>query len=226
MDFGETVIAASTADLSEEPGVRGPADAVEFRMDLAEDPAEAVAAYDGELPLIATNRASWEGGDADEEDRLASLAAATESPAVEAIDIELSAIRGADGADTARTAREADVAVIASVHEFEGTPRPGVCRELLAEATARADVGKLAVTPTSRADVLDLLSVTDEFAGEDGYVATVAMGELGRHSRVVAPLYGSAIAYGAVEESAATAPGQFDVATLADLLDSLEPRAG
>ena len=38
MDFGEFVLAASTADLADEPAAREHADAVEFRMDLAEDP--------------------------------------------------------------------------------------------------------------------------------------------------------------------------------------------
>jgi 3-dehydroquinate dehydratase-1 len=47
------------------------------------------------------------------------------------------------------------------------------------------------------------------------------MGEAGRHSRAVAPLYGSRIAYAPVDPDRATAPGQFDLATLSDLVDRL-----
>ena len=42
-----------------------------------------------------------------------------------------------------------------------------------------------------------------------GAVCTIAMGDLGRHSRVIAPIYGSVMTYGYVD--APTAPGQLRV---------------
>jgi len=48
------------------------------------------------------------------------------------------------------------------------------------------------------------------------------MGAAGRHTRAVAPLYGSRIGYAPVDPSAATAPGQYDLATLRDLVDRLD----
>ncbi|MFW6265436.1 MAG: type I 3-dehydroquinate dehydratase, partial [Halanaeroarchaeum sp.] len=56
-------------------------------------------------------------------------------------------------------------------------------------------------------------------AGES--VATMAMGRPGRHSRVVAPLYGSSIGYAPVEPENATAPGQYDLKQLRTLVDAL-----
>jgi len=50
----------------------------------------------------------------------------------------------------------------------------------------------------------------------------MAMGEAGRHTRAVAPLYGSRIGYAPVDPDAATAPGQYDLATLAGLVDRLD----
>jgi 3-dehydroquinate dehydratase-1 len=49
----------------------------------------------------------------------------------------------------------------------------------------------------------------------------MAMGELGRHSRVIAPLYGSRIGYAPVRAEDATAPGQFDLSTLRDLIETV-----
>ncbi|WP_331236129.1 type I 3-dehydroquinate dehydratase [Natronorarus salvus] len=218
--FDSFTLAAATADLGDEPVAREHADCVEFRMDLAERPLDALAAYDGELPLIATNRAAWEGGGAGEEGRLDALAEAARHDAVGAVDVELESLRRGEANPLLDAARDREVRVIASVHDFEGTPSTMEMRELLSEALAHGDVGKLAVTAGGRADVLSLLSVTHDLSGE-GPIATMAMGEAGRHSRAVAPLYGSVIGYAPVRSEEATAPGQFDLATLAELIDRL-----
>jgi 3-dehydroquinate dehydratase-1 len=52
-------------------------------------------------------------------------------------------------------------------------------------------------------------------------VATMGMGELGRHTRAVAPLYGSTLGYAPVDPEEATAPGQYSAAALRDLLAEL-----
>ncbi|RBI61626.1 type I 3-dehydroquinate dehydratase [halophilic archaeon] len=222
MEFDSFALAASTADLDAEPRARDRADLVEFRMDLAADPLDALDDYDGDLPVLATNRAEWEGGAAgdDDDERLDALAAAAERDAVAAVDVELECLFGA-GDRVAERARAHDTAVVASVHDFEATPDRERMRELLVDATDRADVGKLAVTAESRSDVLDLLSVTDALDAEGRAVATMAMGEAGRHSRAVAPLYGSRIGYAPVDAADATAPGQYDLATLSRLVSEL-----
>jgi 3-dehydroquinate dehydratase-1 len=223
MDFTSFVLAAATADLVVEPRAREHADAVEFRMDRAPDALAALRAYDGDLPLIATNRVTSEGGDAPDDDaRLDDLAAAARVDAVAAVDVELAALVDGDGDRVVKAAREEGAAVVVSVHDFDGTPAPGNLRELLDAATDRGDVGKLAVTADSPGDVLDLLTVTHEFAQAGRQVATMAMGEAGRHSRAVAPLYGSRIGYAPVDPEDATAPGQYDLATLRRLVDELQ----
>ena len=234
MDFGSFVLAASTADLTEEPAAREHADAVEFRMDLAEEPLAQLADYDGELPILATNRVAWDGGEApDDEARLDALVEALEAPAVEAVDVELDAIQAgfiedvleADRCDAERVvdrAREAGVAVVVSAHDFDGMPdRDGVRRRLML-AAERGDVAKFAGTALTTADALDLLAVTHERAEAGDVVATMAMGEAGRHTRAVAPVYGSRIGYAPVDPARATAPGQYDLATLRSLVDRLQ----
>lgn len=226
LEFDSFVLAASTADLSDEPSARRHADAVEFRMDLADEPLTALASYDGELPLIATNRADWEGGGAPDENRLDDLARAAEFEGVDAIDVELAALgeekgRG-NGERAVQRASEEGAAVIVSAHDFERTPGADEMRETLLRATDHGDVGKLAVTAADPGDVLALSSVTYDLASEGHRVATMAMGEAGRHSRAIAPIYGSRIGYAPVDPADATAPGQYDLATLRELVERLQ----
>jgi len=230
MEFGEFVLAAATADLADEPAAREHADAVEFRMDLADAPLERLDDYGGELPLLVTNRPTWEGGEADggtgpddpaNRDRLRTLARAAEHHAVAAVDLEVASTRAADGPHTVEAVRDHGASVVASVHDFEGTPGMDGLRERLSAATAAGDVGKVAVTATDAGDALRLLRATHEFAVRGERVATMAMGEPGRHTRAVAPVYGSRIGYAPVDPAESTAPGQYDLATLRELVDGL-----
>ena len=100
MNFDSFALAASTADLSEEPYAREYADCVEFRMDLADDPLTALASYSGELPLIVTNRLSDEGGKASGDRRLDDLMRAAEFDSVGALDIELATLEAGAGEET------------------------------------------------------------------------------------------------------------------------------
>ena len=226
LDFDSFVLAAATADLSAEPAAREHADAVEFRMDLADEPMAALEAYDGELPILATNRADWEGGewDGDDAERLDVLAEATAFEAVEAIDVELESILAGDADDLLETARDRDVSIVVSAHDFEGTPPRGELVSTLTEAGKYGDVAKLAVTAESKADTIALLSATEQLEYHGDTVATMAMGEVGNHTRAVAPVYGSAIGYAPVDPDEATAPGQYDLETLSDLLTRLGVR--
>jgi len=222
MEFEEFVLAASTADLKEEPGAREHADAIEFRLDLASAPFEQLAAYDGELPILATNRVTREGGQAlAKPERLDELVRVLDHPAVEAVDVELDAIRAGDGMRVVEQAHEHEVSVVASTHDFETTPARNELRSVLSEACEYGEVGKLAVTAHSPEDVLDVLAVTREATVRGEIVATMAMGEVGRHSRVVAPLYGSRLGFAPVAAEAATAPGQYDLETFRQLLEQL-----
>lgn len=222
MDFDSFVLAAATEDLTEEPAARKHADAMEFRLDLAGTPLDALAAYDGDLPIIATNRVEWEGGDAaDTPERLETLRVAAEHPMVEAIDVELAAIAAGDGLETIEHAREHGVSVIVSIHDFEETPAGTEMERLISQAGEYGDVSKLSVTAETLDDVLQLIAVTRSQAQSGEQVATMAMGAIGRHSRAVAPIYGSRIGYAPVDPVDATAPGQYDLATLRGMIDQL-----
>lgn len=222
MDFESLVIAAATGDLADATQAQGLADAVEFRMDFADEPLAMLDEYTGPLPVIATNRVEDQGGEAPARpERLEVLASAVKHPRVEAIDIELATVRDGPGQRVIGHARDHDAAVVISTHDFETTPPPDELHAELRRAGEHGDVAKIATTATDRSDVLDLLTVTHERTTAGESVATMAMGTPGRHSRVVTPLYGSRITYAPVDPARATAPGQYDLATLHRLLDDL-----
>ena len=78
------------------------------------------------------------------------------------------------------------------------------------------------VTAETGADALRLLEATHAATAWGDPVATMAMGEVGAHTRAVAPGYGSKLGYAPVDPADATAPGQYDLATLRSLVEQLE----
>ncbi|MFC6974233.1 type I 3-dehydroquinate dehydratase [Halomicroarcula sp. GCM10025709] len=222
MNFESFTLLAATDDLSVEPEGRAHADGVELRMDFADDPLAQLDAYDGELPVLVTNRVEWEGGEApDSADRLDTLERALGYDAVTAVDLELAAVSGAGEYDAGRVvdaARDRGVSVVVSTHDFESTPERADIAERLERACSYGDVGKMASTAHSPDDVLAMLGATRDRTAAGDTVATMCMGAAGRHSRAVAPVYGSRIGYAPVDPADATAPGQYDLATLRSLV--------
>jgi len=156
------------------------------------------------------------------------LERAVEFDAVTAVDLELAALSGEGDHDAGRVAdhaREHGASVVVSTHDFEATPDRAAIAHRLERACAYGDVGKMASTAQSADDVLAMLGATRELTAAGETVATMCMGEAGRHSRAVAPLYGSRIGYAPVDPADATAPGQYDLATLRTLVGQLQSDA-
>lgn len=189
------------------------ADILELRIDLMDMDARQVFQELKRLglPVIITNRMKQEGGAwvRSEDERIQTLISLL--PLADAVDIELCAQKR----DTVvKKAKSIGKTVIISTHDFQKTPGYEVMMEIIKESfEAGADIAKLAVMPTSLEDVLRLLHVT--LLAEKA-VCTIAMGEIGRHSRVIAPIYGSVMTYGYVESAAA--PGQLRVDELSSIL--------
>lgn len=225
MQPGGFVLAATTNDLGREPEVRDVADVLEFRMDKATDPLTQLADYEGELPIIATNRAEWAGGDAPEEGRLDRLVAASEVDAVQHVDVELGTARERGG--VIQDVRAHDVGIICSHHDFEATPDHEQLLELFEACARLGDIAKVATFAEDRGDALGLLTAVYEATQQDHRVAGMAMGADGSLSRVVAPFYGSVIGYAPLEsDDEEYAPGQIPVHTLASIIGSLQESCG
>ena len=192
------------------------ANILELRIDLLDDYSKAGLILQEMkktgLPVLITNRLKQEGGawEKSEDERIGVLLSLM--PLADAVDIELCAH---DRDSVVKKAKSAGKTVIISTHDFRKTPETNVMKSVLDESfTAGADIAKLAVMPDSFDDVLRLLDVT---LHAKGAVCTIAMGDIGKHSRVIAPVYGSVLTYGSVDT--ATAPGQLRVDELKSILE-------
>ena len=192
------------------------ADILEVRIDLLDTDARLalskIKKFD--LPVIITNRMKEEGGawDGSEDERIRALLSLLHL--TDAVDIELCAQKRDVVVKKAKTEGKT---VIISTHDFKSTPEPDVMTGIINESfEAGADIAKLAVMPQTLTDVLRLLEVTLRAYGK---ICTIAMGDTGRHSRVVAPIYGSVMTYGYVDKP--TAPGQLRVDELKAVLELL-----
>lgn len=213
------------------------ADLLEIRLDLLgirdlETAAETIKEIKSEtgLPVILTNRSSTEGGkwEVKEAERIGLLTDLLSTNLLslkngpDAVDIELSAGREARD-QVIKAAKTCGKTVIVSFHDFSKTPAFHEMEIIVEEAfLAGADIAKLAVMPQSRKDVLDLLRITLETREAGNAICTIAMGKLGKHTRVIAPFYGSVLTYAAVDSEISAAPGQYQVDEIKKILEMLE----
>ena len=220
------------------------ADAVELRLDLfkpEEREAKRVKAFVEALREVAkagvilTNRSASEGGkfEGSEDERLSLLKEALEASEADAVDVEYFA-EPRKRAEIVALSRKLNATVIFSFHDFAGMPDAAELEHLALKMHAEgADIAKIAVTPETAEDALKLLELTlklkaskaskagkGEAAGEKG-VAFIGMGSVGRHLRVLAPIYGSALTYGFLEGEESVAPGQLSISELRSMIDKL-----
>jgi len=228
-----TKIVAAIADDPLRNAVRAAgdgADMIEIRIDLLDYPADSLHPLFEELnksvriPIIATNRINIEGGEfkGSEEERIEILLSVLEM--VDAIDIELRTRSEYLDLVVSR-AKKAGKRVIISYHDFSKTPDIKVMQNIISDCfDAGADIAKLAATPHSYEDALSLLQLTLDCARAPApaQVCIIGMGGYGVHTRVIAPIYGSALAYTSV--GAATAPGQIGIRELRGMLEMLCPQ--
>ncbi len=225
------VILENPLETSKKAAEKG-ADILEIRLDLLgirdlERAAETVRKIKSEtgLPLLITNRSGAEGGkwEGKEEDRiglLTGLLSFKDGP--DAIDIELSAGRK-DRDKVIKAVKDHGKTVIISFHDFLKTPSLQDMKTILEKMFLEgADIAKLAVMPQSMEDTLNLLRVTLDFKSAGKSVCTIAMGSQGKHTRVVAPLYGSVLTYASIESDTAAAPGQLPADEVKKMMEMLK----
>ena len=192
-----------------------PVDVVEWRMDWFEEVEcceKAVAMLQvlreamPEMPILATFRSKKEGGELE-----ISTAAYVELFTGEAQVKELIA-----------HAHDKGVRVIMSNHDFDKTPSYNeILTRLKAMQTLGADIPKIAVMPTCKADVITLLQATNDMHENfaDRPIITMSMAGTGVLSRLCGEVFGSALTFGAAKK--ASAPGQMGVEDLKTVLSLL-----
>lgn len=204
-------------------------DVIEWRVDFYEqiNKTEAVLNMLNEMkkttsiPFLFTIRSVEEGGEVIPLNSRVQVFQLMEkvcrSSQIEMIDIEI--------ANEENMIKELQVAAktygiktILSFHNFEKTP----IREDLFQIGAKAvklggDIVKIAVMPRRKADVLELLHVTNELDQTLGIpVVTMSMGKLGNISRLIGWTYGSMMTFAIGKK--ASAPGQLPIGQLREAI--------
>ena len=208
-------------------------DVVEWRVDYFSHLADlaivlatgrALAVQLSETPLLFTCRTQVEGGEAIIEDEAYGElnVALIESGTVDLVDVEYQRQRAVVERILA-TAHSHSVPVIASNHDFSGTPaRDEILARLQEMQRLGADICKIAVMPHSASDVLILLDATltmhEKYA--DRPLITMSMGRLGVVSRLSGQVFGSAASFGMV--GTPSAPGQLDADNLHKVMALLD----
>jgi 3-dehydroquinate dehydratase-1 len=198
---------------SVENAVNSGADVLELRIDAMEDPLSVDVKgiiKDIEHPVIATNRMKAEGGlfKGTEEERVKILIGSAEY--AEFVDIELQT----EDKYLSKVIK-ASKSTIISYHDFKGTPS---CSELLSVVRRELEIGdiaKFAVMPTSINDTLVVLEVLSQVENTIG----ISMGDIGKYTRVVAPLFGSPITFASLDKE--SAPGQMDIENTKHILNEI-----
>lgn len=189
------------------------ADILELRIDVLEDPNPDKVQQlikDISYPTIATNRVQSEGGffKGSEEERTSILIKAAKYADI--VDIELQT----DQEMRYEVVKAAKYTII-SYHDFQKTPSFEELLEIVNTEKEIGNIAKFAVMPNEYKDTLTVLNVLSEVSNTIG----IAMGALGKYTRIVAPIFGSPITFAAIGKE--SAPGQLDINTTKDILRKL-----
>ena len=211
------------------------ADIIEWRVDFFDDVMDCdkvlkmtdkIVDVLGDKPVLFTFRSKKEGGEKciDTVNYKKLLKTVIRHNKVGAVDVEAFMEEGLLE-EISKAAADYDVKIIASNHDFDGTPeKDEIVRRLMAMKEMGAHICKIAVMPKNPQDVLTLLTATTEVKNKDRdmTIITMSMGQLGVISRVSGKIFGSAMTFGARTKEQASAPGQLMMNELKNILDSIE----
>lgn len=201
----------NSAQKTADEAVKMGADILELRIDALQNPDldDIIDFMDGlECKLIATNRTSLERGlfKGSETERTHILREVAKH--VDYVDIELQT----DKKLRSKVVNASKNSII-SYHNFEKTPDVQELLKIVKLEKKIGDLAKFAVMPQNMGDTLKVLQVLMQV--ED--TIAISMGELGKHTRVTAPLFGSPITFASLDDL--SAPGQMDIESTRQFLE-------
>jgi 3-dehydroquinate dehydratase type I len=183
------------------------ADFIEIRLDRLEDCLEnnhglADLAAHGKTPKIATDKASR----TEMEHRQMLLSAAKSG--FEYVDVELSTPQLES---LVRELKALGAKPIVSFHKFDGSLSISELNSVLEkEISSGAEVCKIVTTAKQTVDNLTSLNFTSAASSKTKLVC-FCMGELGKMSRLLSPLFGGFFTFASLERGSETASGQMTI---------------
>ena len=186
------------------------ADLIEIRLD-------SLKKYDkiadiprcSKTPLIATNKSLEHHGkfSGSEKERQKILMDAARN-GFEYVDTEISTL---NIGKLVGNLREVGVKPIVSFHNFDRTPELSQLNKVLEEEIALgADVCKIVTTASHIEDNLVTLDFVSN-ASKKAKIVCFAMGELGKPSRLLSPVFGAFFTFASIDEKRKTAKGQLTI---------------
>jgi 3-dehydroquinate dehydratase type I len=169
--------------------------------------------------LIATNKSTEYNGNfsGSETERQRVLVDAARN-GFEYVDVNLNTPRQTE---LIHNLHEIGTKVIVSFHDFEQTPTILQLRKVLdEELTLGANVCKIITTARTVEDNLTTLDFVSE-ASKKTKLVCFAMGELGKHSRLVSPVFGAFFTFASLDEKRKTAKGQLTIQEMNNAYEAL-----
>lgn len=208
------------------------AEIIEWRADYFEEVDSVEAVLDiisvlrenlPEKVLLFTFRTKEEGGKKDIRlpDYHELCVAVAQSKKIDLIDVELTRVEFL-GRGFIATLKESGVKIVMSSHDFEKTPDDAtLVFKINVMNQFGADIGKIATMPQQLQDVLRIMGIVTKARGFNQLpLAVMAMGDLGKVTRVSGEITGSVFTFGSLDQ--ASAPGQIPIVQLKEMLNVLQ----
>lgn len=186
------------------------ADFIEIRLDSFEETRK-LSDFSGatKIPLIATNKLPTEGGtfSGSQTQRWQTLISAAKS-GFQYVDLDLTNLKLKE---QIVDLQELGVKTIVSFHKLDSPFNTQEMQRILGEEIASgASVCKIIGTAKQVQDNLTVLNFVQENAAKTQLIC-FCMGEQGRISRLLSPVFGAFLTFAALEEGSETAPGQISI---------------
>ena len=213
---------------------------IEWRVDILAEETEGLGAIrrlvkESPVPCVVTIRPTWEGGhyagtETDRVSLLEAIGTADPSEAPRYLDVELDAYTANRNrrqkfnlaVDHAGQVRDVGPRLILSSHDFRG--RPDDLLQRVARMASEPACAVMKVVWTARS-LRDNLEAFDLLSSRTKPMSAICMGEFGAMSRILAPKFGSLLAYAPMDVEFGTAPGQLTISELRQTyrFDSIGP---
>lgn len=111
--------------------------------------------------------------------------------------------------------RKGNAQIICSKHYFEGTPGlPHLTSDVTKMLKHKPDILKFATMPKTQKDVVTIIRLAEKLCSKKIPHIVIAMGKLGKITRLGSPFLQNEIMFATVDEKSATAPGQMSAGEL------------
>lgn len=177
----------------------------------------------GNMPIIYTFRTLSEGGKEIENEKYKELVLSVANAGIaDLIDVEIFSfkLKARDIIDEIHSFT--NVKVIGSYHDFEGTPDTAeLVYRLSVIDNCNADILKIATMPRKKKDVMRIMTATilTYTRPNPKPIISIAMGNMGRVTRLLGEFTGSAITFASIGN--VSAPGQMEITEVREILDRL-----